>query len=284
MKIPEMHVVFRQFAQQMGMQRVRAILPEQIDIVLNTAIVDIANQIVRDNVGISNDRVVTDNAKISQINALRTLYKVKELDLLGGDSSSLPFKYDAADYFNGRYSSNDAYSFPEAMLYADFALNYCKATTGWKGTTSPVRDSSTPFTTNYYPVRLIDDGYLADTLNDFVLKNRLRSPIAVMYSKDGNKHFGMDMYIDAFDKTSGLLANSLAPYKFRMSYVAYPAKVKYSEDIAGENVDCDLPEYLHSDIVKRAVDIYRVSLNNSLYSAQQRADAQNAEDYRNEGQ
>lgn len=284
MNISEMHVVFRQFAQQMGMQRVRAILPEQIDIVLNTSIVDTANQIVRDNVGISNDRVVTDNSKISQINALRTLYKVKELELLGAAASSLPFKYDPADYFNGRYSSNDKYDFPEAMLYADFALNYCKANAGWKGETAPVRETATPFTTNYYPVRLIDDGYLADTLNDFVLKNRLRSPIAVMYSKDGAKHFGMDIYIDVFDKTSGLLANSLAPYKFRMSYIAYPKKVKYSEDIAGENVDCDLPEYLHTDIVKHAVDIYRVSVNNSLYSAQQRNDAQNAEDYRNEGQ
>ena len=39
------------------------------------------------------------------------------------------------------------------------------------------------------------------------------------------------MYIDKFDKATGLLANSLAPYKFRMSYIAKPAKVVYDEDI-----------------------------------------------------
>ena len=32
MTIAEMHVWFRQYAQQMGMQNVRAILPEQIDL------------------------------------------------------------------------------------------------------------------------------------------------------------------------------------------------------------------------------------------------------------
>ena len=40
MTISEMHVWFRQYAQQMGMQNVRAILPEQIDNLINTSIKD----------------------------------------------------------------------------------------------------------------------------------------------------------------------------------------------------------------------------------------------------
>ena len=75
MNIAEMHVWFRQYAQQMGLQNVRAILPEQIDLVINTSITDIVNQIITQNIGITNDRIITDNSKISQINALRTLYK-----------------------------------------------------------------------------------------------------------------------------------------------------------------------------------------------------------------
>ena len=74
MTIEEMHVWFRQNAQQMGLQNVRAILPEQIDLLLNTSIYDIVNQIIQQNIGITNDRVITDNSKIGQINALRTLY------------------------------------------------------------------------------------------------------------------------------------------------------------------------------------------------------------------
>ena len=48
MNIAEMHVWFRQYAQQMGMQNVRAILPEQIDVFINTSISDLVNQLVRE--------------------------------------------------------------------------------------------------------------------------------------------------------------------------------------------------------------------------------------------
>ena len=82
MNIAEMHVWFRQYAQQMGMQNVRAILPEQIDILINTSISDVVNQLIRENIGVVNDRVVTDNAKLNQINALRSLYKVAIIDMV----------------------------------------------------------------------------------------------------------------------------------------------------------------------------------------------------------
>ena len=59
-----MHIMFRQYAQQMGMQNVRAILPEQIDLLLNTSIMDIVNQTIKENIGVTNDRVITDNSKI----------------------------------------------------------------------------------------------------------------------------------------------------------------------------------------------------------------------------
>ena len=76
MNIQEMHVWFRQYAQQMGMQNVRAILPEQIDLLINSSITDTINQIITQNIGITNDRVITDNSKLGQINALRSLYNV----------------------------------------------------------------------------------------------------------------------------------------------------------------------------------------------------------------
>ena len=84
MDLNEMHVWFRQYAQQMGMQNVRAILPEQIDVVINTSISDTINELINTNIAVTNDRIVTDNSKIGQINGLRTLYSSKELLIVEG--------------------------------------------------------------------------------------------------------------------------------------------------------------------------------------------------------
>ena len=80
MDLTQMHVMFRQFAQQMGMQNVRAILPEQIDLLINTSISDSVNRIIQTNIGVTNDRVVTDNSKVGQVNSLRTLYKATNVE------------------------------------------------------------------------------------------------------------------------------------------------------------------------------------------------------------
>lgn len=425
MTIAEMHVWFRQYAQQMGLQNVRAILPEQIDLLINTSITDVVNQLVRENLGVVNDRIVTDNSKIGQINSFRTLYKVAELpitkfveapaitkqyeltlsadvyhsddpeiepetyryglalcyvdednhpyvynynpnktDVAGvkemiqnfaGTTSSAakyikkieviqytpaiyvdennkqdgylcinvtysgPFNFWISDYNRGEDASDGVwwdpntisetwddvklhrlFEFTEDSSYTgllkgsdiidnffylvDFAINYKKAENGYNvDDTKEIEyvSGSDAFVTNYFPVRLIDDSYLADTLNDFILKPRLRSPILVIY---GNSY---DLYIEKFVKMAGrdgkdyFLANKLMPYKFRVSYIAKPATVKYSEDVAGDNVDCDLPESLHIDILKHAVDLYRTSISNNLYGAQQQDGAQQQELARN---
>ena len=68
----------------------------------------------------------------------------------------------------------------------------------------------------------------------------------------------------------------------RISTVQYPAKVKFVEDISeGQSVNCDLPESMHEDIVKHAVDLYRVAVNGSLQAAQEAEQAQQRENVRN---
>ncbi len=305
MTISEMHVWFRQYAQQMGMQNVRAILPEQIDLLINTSITDTINQLIRENIGITNDRIITDNAKLGQINALRTLYKVALIDLVPDapteDNPSTPgtdetqetraFNFSAKDRLTGKMTTDfdkvetDTKLIPEYLFLVDFSINYKKALTGYSGTATYVKPTfaADALETNYFPVRLIDDAYLADTLNDFVLKNRLRSPIIVTYNKGT-----FDLYIDKFKKItvssndSYVLENNLIPYNLRMSYIAKPATVKYAEDISGTNVDCDLPESMHVDILKHAVDLYNTSIQGSLFAAQQQQQAQNREMSRNQ--
>lgn len=302
MNTSEMHVMFRQYAQQMGMQNVRAILPEQIDLLLNTSQMDMVNQIIKENIGITNDRVITDNSKIGQINALRSLYHVALIDM--SPSTKGRFGFIASDRNTGKMSTetgNDASTsvIPEYMFLVDFAINYKKVSNqqGYSGTSvysAPVFAADS-LETNYFPVRIIDDAYLADTLNDFVLKNRLRTPIIVTYNigTGTNKKTIFDLYIDKFNKVSAngtdkyVLQGDLIPYKLRMSYIGKPSKIEYLEDVGGTNKETDLPEYMHIDLVKHAVDLYHTAVQGNMMAAQQQE--QNAQreamrnNYRNEG-
>src|SRR5574344_170125 len=421
MNVSDMHIWFRQYAQQMGMQNVRAILPEQIDILINTSITDTVNQIIRENIGITNDRIITDNSKIGQINALKHLYKVKEVkyqeqskyfrlvppflpgsqtpttygatvELGSGKSKSnitkvrltidsdsidipmdliknvsilnkplndyikeefaklghnvqagtisisdastnniyifmLVYLSDAEDveeivinlyddntvlktldttYFEshtseGRYlvMDNAVYSnfefenknhynglfyFKETLadylFLVHFSIDYVDAATGL-GTTIEYLNN---FKSNLFPIRLIDDAYLADTLNDFILRPRLRSPIAIIVNNNLQIYLGK---LNGNETTGYFLDNNLVPNIIRISYIAKPAIVKYSEDINGQNVDCDLPDYMHVDILKHAVDMYRAAVGGGIAASQANEQAQQREDvrnnYRNEG-
>lgn len=278
MDIATMHVWFRQYAQQMGMQNVRAILPEQIDLLINTSISDTINQLIQENVGIKNDRVITDNSKLGTINALRTLYTVDSFPLTGVNAL---LKFKAANSRIGKLSNEASnFDFTNILFLVDFAITYKQTYTGYNGIDDTAPEfSDDSIETNLYPVRMIEDRYLADTLNDFILKNRLRSPIIIV------RNNGLiDLYIDKFTKslTYYTLENNLVPYTLRVSYIKRPNKVRYAEDINGANVDCDLPEYMHVDILKHAVGLYHTALQGSLIANQAKDKVQQQEAYRNE--
>lgn len=285
MTIADMHVNFRQYAQQMGMQNVRAILPEQIDVFINQSIMDTVNQLIRENIGITNDRVITDNSKIGQINAFRTLYDVRVKDITftetqdDDDNTIAPrFVYNAVDRLTGLIKHNGGGDedelFESYMFLTDININY-------------ITGGTDPIVTAWYPVRIIDDIYLADTLNDFVLKNRFRSPVAVVY-KDNT----LELYIDKFDDikpaplvpTVTIKGNNsvvLKPNQIRISVINYPKEVMFMEDVNEEGINCDLPKSMHGDIVKHAVDLYRVAMNGSLHAAQDAEQVQQRENVRN---
>lgn len=310
MTISEMHVWFRQYAQQMGMQNVRAILPEQIDNLINTSIRDTIDEIVRTNVGTTNDRIITDNAKLANINALRTLYKVYTIQGLSVSISN----------------SNEPYSFTsssiaDALYFVDFAVRY----------------SVNGSTTRWFPVRIIDDSYLADVLNDWVLAPRMRTPIMVVYKASPSSitslQAAVDTALSAFNTASAAyasaqtsanlgamnaaktaydnavaalntansanaeltnfdiyfgendsissIAQSATLSKIRCSYIKKPNRVQYLSDVGGTNIDSDLPEQLQIPMLKHAVDLYRASIQGSLFASQQQAQEQQRENVRN---
>ena len=264
MTISEMHVWFRQYAQQMGMQNVRAILPEQIDNLINTAIKDTVDEVINKSVGTTNDRVITDNAKLANINALRTLYRVKTH--IPSDASSIINTYANSPY---SVSSKTIFSSENVLYYVDFSIKY---------------DLGDRKESRLFPIRIIDDSYLADVLNDWVLAPRMRTPVMVIYNDNSASANNADSIFDIYigDNDSIPTIASTAKIKsIRCSYIKAPKKVAYLSDVGGTNVDCDLPEQLQIPMLKHAVDLYRVSINGSLYSNQQNSQQNQQEIARN---
>ena len=278
MDISEMHKMFRQYAQQMGMQNVRAILPEQIDLLINNSINDVINQIITQNIGITNDRVSSDASKLNQVNALKSLYKVWK----GSISAATVKGKEKTNYIisfqlplnnfktNGSYTDDNVSSTAISFLYAvDLSINYKK----------------TDFVTNVFPVRIVDDQFVADVVNDFVLAPKMRSPVASIHDNL------IELYIDKADAKpedgQAFIFRGVSINELRFSYIAKPAIVRFAEDVDGTNVDCDLPEYMHVDIVKHAVELYQLAKSGSLAAAQQAQQNQQREqianNYREDG-
>lgn len=278
MDISEMHKMFRQYAQQMGMQNVRAILPEQIDLLINNSISDTINQVITQNIGITNDRVISDASKLNQINALKSLYKVwkgsiAEATVKGKEKTNyiISFQLPLNNFkAAGSYTDDNVSSTAISFLYAvDLSINYKK----------------TDFVTNVFPVRIVDDQFVADVVNDFVLAPKMRSPVASIHDNL------IELYIDKADAKPGdgqpFTFNGVSINELRFSYIAKPAIVKFAEDVDGTNVNCNLPEYMHVDIIKHAVELYQLAKSGSLAAAQQAQQNQQREqvanNYRDDG-
>ena len=278
MTIAEMHQMFRQYAQQMGMQNVRAILPEQIDLLINNSISDTINQVITQNIGITNDRVISDASKLNQVNALKSLYKVwkgsiADATIKGKEKTSyiISFQLPLNNFkTTGSYTDDSNSSTAISFLYVvDLSINYKK----------------TDFVTNVFPVRIVDDQFVADVVNDFVLAPTMRSPVASIHDSL------IELYIDRADakpeNSQPFTFKGVSINELRLSYIAKPSVVRFAEDVDGSNADCDLPEYMHVDIVKHAVELYQIAKSGSLAAAQQAQQNQQREqvanNYREDG-
>lgn len=229
MDISIMHTTFRQYAQQMGMQNVRSILPEQVDIILNTAQTDVLNQIIRENVGVGGDNSTNTN-KLYEVNVLKPLIK------------SLP-----------KSLNNNVFELPSDLYFlisitADIYKEHKKT-----------HESSDAFE-EACNVRIINIARLAETLHDAVLKPTHFSPIACLKEKDNmhvycgrNKYTGNDSEIKAL----------------YVHYIKKPQQVKLDTATGNTNVSCEMDESLHEIIVRRAVELYLASIRKTPIEGQQ---------------
>lgn len=206
MDISQMHEMFRTVGQQVGMQDVRAILPESIDIFINIAIIEKARSIVMENTKTAfPNRVSIQNNFVSPINALRTLYRRKEITITDITKDVQLSQLD------------------NVFLYTSFAIRYDN------------NDSE-------YKCRFIDGDKLEETLNDVLNGASWDYPICSMFNGENNSEY-LKVFINS---------NSHTPNAIIIKYIANPAIVKFSKN-AAECVNCDLPDYLHSEIVELAV-------------------------------
>lgn len=240
MDIRKMHVTFRELAQQMGMQTVRAILNEDIDICLNNTIIDKVREVLLQSVGPVNyaDKVIRQNSVITPINALRTLYRKGELEAIdittSDEEGNANEVYPWSIYIDSSKAGNGN---DKVMLYTGFKVSYDHK--------------------SLYDCRIIEAEDLGQTLRDFCNRAAPDAPIAAVFGDA--EGIQVDLYTGRTTNTWDKVSSFIKPQIVQYLYIKEPAEVKFSMD-GTEDVDCDLPPYLHPEIVERAVGKYLASI------------------------
>ena len=257
MNIQEMHNTFRVFGQQMGLQLNRGILPESIDAYINNAI----TERVRAELFSGVHTALQENASVqastmSTVNSLRTLYKSYRIR----NDFTLEDRHVGTQYLMYLYSGVNSYHILNIPTYPiKESLNNIITPMMYLGFSVEYDDNSLGNPTS---CRLIGADVLETTLRDYCNGASKDSPIAVLLNGDEG-HDQLHLYINS--------KNTIVKY-LNIKYVKTPNVVKYDIDI-NKCVNCDLPEYLHFDIVENAVMKFYKSLGVGL--AQQNQNQKN---------
>ena len=158
MTIQEMHQLFRVVGQQMGMQTIRAILPEEIDVFLNMAINEKINEVLASNVLSDTDKVLTGNAKIGNLNFFRTLQKKGRANIVGGDG-------------NVNRVVSCSFDMTNVMLITGMAVSY---------------ETDGQERAKWYDCRLIDIDEVNNTINDYCNSPSYDYPIFAIDAENNN--------------------------------------------------------------------------------------------------
>ncbi len=266
MNIQEMHNTFRTIGQQMGMQLIRGILPESIDVFINNVIIEKTQSELLGGVRtVLQDSVNTQGSTMSPINTFRNLYRTAryEISRVNGDTdeNGLINYYNAdngyhiiniptianSDGIRLKPLNNEFFINP--MMYLGFSVEYGNTLRG-----------------NAVACRLIGADVLETTLRDYCNGASKDSPIAVlnavpvlMDSPTGN----------AFAESQSAISNEQVEIYtgtkdcfvkyLNIKYIKTPNVVKFDLD-EKKCVNCDLPAYTHFDIVERAVAKFQASI------------------------
>lgn len=220
-----MHILFRTIGQAMGLQLVRGILPESIDIYLNAAINEKCRSVLLQNASTAfQDRITVRDNPISPVNSLRTLYKTHNISV---SNSDIIYNHIEKN-LNTEINPTD-----KVFEYLSFYVVYNNG--------------------EVHPCRIIEHDKLQFVLNDFCNRATDEYPIVSLFS-DTNDNVIAKIFVTNNNKVNFVTCN----------YLVNPKKVSLSN-----NVDCNLPEYLHTEIVEMAVNRYFQSVGSTTQSVKQ---------------
>lgn len=231
----------------MGLQLVRGILPESIDVYLNDAIMEKARtELIQGVRTVLQEEVSTQASTMSPINTFRNLYKSARYSIdtqaIGGNSKvayynpdngytiiNIPTVDSPTVIENTEYKINP-------MMFLGFSVEYENTLRG-----------------NPIACRLVGSDVLETTLRDFCNGASKDSPVCCLSS--------IPIISDNIEQMNGVANEQLEVYlnhkngdiKFiNVKYVKNPNVVKYDIDIE-KCVNCDLPVFTHFELVERAV-------------------------------
>lgn len=253
MNIDKMHEVFRTIGQQKGMQLIRAILPEEIDVWINDVITEKTLSTFLTSINYSvNSSGIVNSPKMSNINLFKSLYRNARFKLSEESNDKLVTYYNSD---NGYYeitiptiknssdvksSLSDVGYCIDPMLYLSFALEYDEKSRG-----------------NATNCRIISEDEVENTLNDFCNGASKEYPIVTL--------LGIPNVEDLLETTQNVYNEQLRVYTSKPDCVIKYLNIKYIKkpNVVNYNtkVDCDLAEFSHYEIVEKAVEKFLKSIN-----------------------
>lgn len=243
MTIQEMHTAFRIFGQQMGMQEIRGILPESIDAFLNAAILEkVRTELAQSN--LYNSKLDANNKgnTMSNINILRNLYKTSTYKITTSNPTELSngiYKF-IVPTINVTVTVDTGEYLIDPMMYLGVSISYTDNKVGY--------------------CRIVAEDELRVTLDDYCNTADKLHPIVTIESlaaisdgKENTNEKGMETF-------TLYVGNKVAREDIGyigINYIKNPAKVKNDINNNDNNVNCDLPDYCHQELVELAVNKYR---------------------------
>lgn len=239
----------------MGMQRIRVILPESIDVYLNDVIIEKTRQELATGVQAAlQDSGNTQASTMSPVNTFRTLFRTARYsintDNVNAETGKVSF-YEAANGFHiiniptvdsdvivdeQEYKINP-------MMFLGFSVEYANTLRG-----------------NAIACRMLGSDMLEETLRDYCNSGDKNNPIAVLNS--------IPEINGVIEQSKGVSNEQLEVYTntknckvafLNIKYIKIPNVVKYDDDLT-KCVNCDLSSYTHHEIVERAVAKFLTSI------------------------
>ena len=247
MNIQEMHSAFRTLGQQMGLQLVRGILPESIDVYLNDVIMEKARTELLQGVRtVLQEEVATQASTMSPINTFRHLYRTARYAIdtaQVGNTNKVSFYNTDNGYtviniptINSSITISGSEFKINPMMFLGFSVEYENTLRG-----------------NPVACRLVGSDVLETTLRDFCNGASKDSPVCCLSAipiVSDNTEQSEDI---SNEQVEFYLNSKGASIKFiNVKYIKNPNVVKYDIDLA-KCINCDLPIFTHFEVVERAV-------------------------------